>query len=259
MINSWLSLPLPGMIASLAGFYLASALLLIWLSFGRSTGLWVQRFKGVVAPFPSATMVLLAILVGFLGNDVSERNRRAAAAVQSESQALTTLYVLVSTSGLPTHDMAQNIRDYVTAVVNKEWPSMAEGQSAPEAELALDSLLETVAKVTPGTASNGTLDRILLDTALRIRAARAERLALSSDYASSLKWSCVLVLALMGQISLVVVHLERPRPQIAALAIFTTSIVVVIAQIATYESPFEPPIYIPPDPIAQVLKSLPDV
>jgi hypothetical protein len=63
----------------------------------------------------------------------------------------------------------------------------------------------------------------------------------------------------MGQISLVVVHLERPRPQIAALAIFTTSIVVVIAQIATYESPFEPPIYIPPDPIAQVLKSLPDV
>jgi len=44
LIDTWLSLPLPALWLCLAGFYSASAIILIYLSFGRLTGAWVQSF-----------------------------------------------------------------------------------------------------------------------------------------------------------------------------------------------------------------------
>ena len=59
MIDRWLSLPVPALVLTLTGFYSASALLLIYLCFGRATGAWVQSFKGVVAPFIGGIVVIL--------------------------------------------------------------------------------------------------------------------------------------------------------------------------------------------------------
>src|SRR5207237_4489091 len=113
------------------------------------------------------------------------------------------------------------IRIYATAVINKEWPSMENGEAAPEAEAAQDALLETVAQSDSAVAGNAALDRLLLDTALRVREARSDRLAFSSDFSENFKWSCVLLMALMAQISLTAVHLDEAQSQIAAMVIFT--------------------------------------
>ena len=45
-------------------------------------------------------------------------------------------------------------------------------------------------------------------------------------------------MALMAQISLAAVHLDEARAQIAAMVIFTASIVQVIGLIAIHEGPF---------------------
>jgi hypothetical protein len=71
----------------------------------------------------------------------------------------------------------------------------------------------------------GALARLLLDTALRVREARSDRLAFASDFSENFKWSCVLLMGLMAQISLAAVHLDEARAQFAAMVIFTTSIV----------------------------------
>jgi hypothetical protein len=57
----------------------------------------------------------------------------------------------------------------------------------------------------------------LLDTALKVREARSDRLAFSSDFSENFKWSCVLLMALMAQISLAAVHLDEARAQFAAM------------------------------------------
>jgi hypothetical protein len=258
MIDTWLTLPLPALILSLVGFYSASALLLVYFCFGRVTGPWVQSFKGVVAPFFGGIVIILGILMGFLANDVWDRNRRASGAVRSEAASLTSLYEIVAASGLPNAGINHAIRTYASAVIKKEWPSMGQGEAAPEAEAAQDNLLKVVAS--PQSVPNGgpALDRLLLDVTLKIRDARGDRLSLSADYSESDKWTCVLLFALMGQISLAVVHLERARPHIAAMVIFTSGIVVVIGLVASHEFPFSPPLTVSPEPIAEVLKFVPN-
>ena len=99
---------------------------------------------------------------------------------------------------------------------------------------------------------------VLLDIALKVREARGDRLTLSADYSESFKWAGVLLIALMGQISLAAVHLERARPQIAAMVIFTTGVVIVLGLIASHEYPFSSALSVSPEPIAKVVKMVPD-
>jgi Protein of unknown function (DUF4239) len=258
LIDAWLLLPLPALILILAAFYSASALVLIRLSFGATAGPWVRRFRGVVAPFVSAIVVIFGILTGFLANDVWDRNRRAAATVRGEGASLISLHALAAALGTPHVAIDRAIQAYAIAVIDMEWPRMENGEASPEAEAAQDALLETVAQSDSAVGGNAALDRLLLDTALRVREARSDRLAFSSDFSENFKWSCVLLMALMAQISLAAVQLDEARAQIAAMVIFTASIVLVIGLIATHEGPFQPPLGISPAPIAKLLNIVPD-
>lgn len=257
LIDAWLSLPLPALISILAAFYSVAALVLFRLSFGARVGPWVRSFRGVVAPYFAAIVTIFSILTGFLANNVWDRNRRAAATVRAEGASLISLHALAAALGTPHIAIDRAIRVYAIAVVDMEWPRMQNGESSPEAEAAQDELLETVAQsdTAPG---NAALDSFLLNTALRVRDARGERLALSSDFSENFKWTSVLLMALMAQISLAAVHLDEARAQIAAMVIFTASIILVIGLIAAHEGPFQPPLGITPTPIAKVLDLVPD-
>lgn len=257
LIDHWLALPLPALWLCLAGFYSASALLLIYLSFGRLTGRWVQSLRGIVAPYFSGIVVIFGILVGFLANDVWDRNRRAAAAVRSEAANLISLHDLLFISGLPSQPTDRAIHTYASTVVETEWPAMVQGEAAPQAEQAQDQLLETVANLEAEPNSSPAITRVMLDAALKIRDARYERLLLSADYSEGFKWLSVLAIALMGQISCGVVHLERARPQIAAIVIFTAGVIIVLGLIASHEYPFSSALSVSPEPLAKIVKMVP--
>ena len=168
------------------------------------------------------------------------------------------LYDLLSSSGLPALPIDHGIRTYVSAVVEKEWPAMARGEAAPEADSAQDRLLDAVADLEAEPNSSPAITRVMLDTALKIRDARYERLLLSADYSEGFKWMSVLVIALVGQISVAVVHLERARPHIAAMVIFTSGIVIVLGLIASHQFPFSSALSVSPEPIAEVLMLVPN-
>ncbi|MGH6794456.1 MAG: hypothetical protein ACREDH_04475, partial [Methylocella sp.] len=112
LIDAWLSLPLPALILTLAAFYSASALVLVRLSFGAMAGPWVRSFRGVVAPYFSAIVVIFGILTGFLANDVWDRNRRAAATVRAEAASLISLHALAAALGTPHVAIDRAIRAY---------------------------------------------------------------------------------------------------------------------------------------------------
>jgi hypothetical protein len=98
---------------------------------------------------------------------------------------------------------------------------------------------------------------VIFDTALAIRSARNSRIALAGDASEGSKWASVLVLAVMSQVSVAVAHLEKIHAQIAAIAILTVSLIVVIGILAAYELPFAPPLGVSPSPIAHVLDVVP--
>lgn len=254
MIYSWLELPVPVLLAVLSTCFVALAVLLVLLSFVLPTSQVVRSFRGVVAPFVGTVAVVFGILLGFLANDIWDRERRAAAAVRSEAESLLAIAKLAETFGLPHEPITGALRSYVETVVHDEWPSMRHGNSALSAEVALDRLLRTIAASDMAKMSGeADLHRLLIDAGLGVRAARNERLRLSNDGSAELKWLLVLALAVTSQIAVAVVHLESPRPQIAALTLWTASLIFVIGLLAVNEQPFAAANAIEPTPLLRVL------
>lgn len=130
---------------------------------------------------------------------------------------------------------------------------MAEGESAPAAEFALDRLLKTVARLDLSAVGNGDLRRLLLDSGLAVRAARNRRLNLARDETEPGKWLMVVALAVTSQIAVAIVHLDGMRAQIAALTIWTLGLIFVIGLLALHDEPFGPPFAVAPDPIIHIL------
>ena len=151
--------------------------------------------------------------------------------------------------------MRTAIRAYAQAVVDDEWPKLALEQRSPPTDAALNALLREVAL--PGASKDVGIQRTMLDMVLRIRAAHEDRLVLSADRTVPTKWAAVLILAVITQVAIALVHLDKPRPQAAALFIFTLAAVSVLGLLAVHESPFEPPVFVPPGPILDVLRQVP--
>ena len=252
---AWLALPVVMLFASLFAFYLATAALLVWLSFRSKLSDRIQSFKGLVAPFFVSTATIFGLLVGFLSNDIWERNKQASRVVLAESDTLLALYSLGAASGSDDRGLRTAIRVYVRAVVDDEWPRLAVQERSAQVDAALNTLLREVAQ--PVATKDAVIQRTMLDMVLRIRAAREDRVVLSNDRTMGTKWMAVLLLALITQIAIAAVHLERPRPQLAALVIFTIAAVSILGLLAVHEAPFEPPIFVPPGPIGDVLRQVP--
>src|SRR5205814_1118091 len=158
-------------------------------------------------------------------------------------------------SGSDSKALRASIRGYASAVVEDEWSRLQLQERSARADAALNALLREVAL--PGTSKDSGIQRTMLDMALKIRAAHEDRLELSHDRTAVTKWAAVLLLALLTQLAIAVVHLEKPRPQAAALFIFTLAAVSLLSFLAVHEAPFEPPVFIPPGPIADVLQKVP--
>jgi hypothetical protein len=253
---AWLGLPIITIFASLFAFYLATATLLVWLSFRSRWSERILSFKGLVAPFFVSTATIFALLVGFLSNDIWDRNKQASRAVLTESDTLVALYSLSAASGSDDRGLRAAIRGYVRAVVDDEWARLAVEERSAQADAALNALLREVAK--PASPQDAVIQRTMLDMVLKIRAAHEDRVVLSNDRTMVTKWVAVLLLAFITQIALAAVHLEKPRPQLAALLIFTIAAVSILGLLAIHEAPFEPPVFVPPGPIIDVLQQVPE-
>ena len=253
--TAWLGLPIVALFASLFAFYFAAAALLVWLSFRSRWSARIQSYKGLVAPFFVSIATIFSLLVGFLSSDVWERNKQASRVVLTESETLVALHSVGAASGIDDKSLRTAIRTYVLAVVEDEWPRLADQERSARADAALNALLREVAQ--HDASKDPVVQRTMLDMVLRIRAAHEDRVVLSNDRTMVTKWAAVLLLALMTQIAIAAVHLEKPRPQLAALLIFTFAAVSILGLLAVHEAPFEPPVFVPPGPIGDVLQAVP--
>ena len=109
---------------------------------------------------------------------------------------------------------------------------MSNGEGTPEAEAALDALFREVLTRSVQRTGNPVVERARIDLALKLRTLHATRLSLAADRTDELKWLILLILGVVAQLAIAVVHLERPRPQIGALAIFSAAVVIALGLVA---------------------------
>jgi hypothetical protein len=255
MINWWLELPTFGLFGILAAFYAVTAALISWCIFLSPLRARAQSITGVVAPFFGAISVLFALLTGFLANDVGDRNRQAWRSVRTESSAALSLHTLSIASVSDMAGIRAALRDYLQSVARDEWRTMSDDGPSPKTEAALAALLRELSNPKIATEAGQAVHNALLNTGIRLRDARADRLALASDRTNEVKWATVLILGVLTQIALAFVHLDKPRAQIAAIGLFSIAAIVALGLIALQEQPFDGAIFISSEPIEAVLKA----
>lgn len=256
IFDTWLDMPVWGIFASLIVTFALSGTIVHWLSFGAAVRPYSSSFTGVVAPFFGAVAVLFALLTGFLANEVWERNRQAMRAVLGEREGLMAIQAISTATVTDMEDIRDAARRYAQALIQDEWPSMRDQESSAKAGQALLDLLARISNPQIAAGAGPAAQTALLDTALKLRTARDDRLALSGDQTDRTKWTAVLILAFITQAAIGIVHLERPRAQIAALAIFSTAAITTLGLVAMRERPFDGPSRISPAPITEALQAV---
>ncbi|MBI5129592.1 MAG: DUF4239 domain-containing protein [Rhodopseudomonas palustris] len=256
MIRAWLDLSTTGTFVTLALLYYGVALALVTITCLSPLRGPVSRFNGVVAPFFSSVAVLFSLLTGFLGYEVTERNRRATSAVQAEAGELQNLYTLSVASVTDMHKIRIALKDYAKSVLHDEWPA-ARGESAAATTQTYDELLTQLSDPSISRDASAAVHVAMLSAAVRVGTARNSRLSLSTDRTSELKWISVLLLGVITQVALTLVHLDKPRAMLAALTVFATGAIVALGLIALQEDPFSGVFRVSAAPLERVL-TLPD-
>jgi len=256
VIYWWLDQSLGSIIAVLMVLFFCSALLIFLLSHHSPLSAPIKSCGGLVAPYFGSIGILFGLLTGFLAADISDRNRQAVRAVQSESEALTSMHALSIASVSDMAEIRGKIRAYAQSVVADEW-TPAGMTPSPKTEAALTALMQSVADPKLAAESSNAVHSALVNLSLRVAGARTDRLALGIDRSSDLKWISVLFLCLMTQIALGMVHLEKPRAQATALTLFTLAAVIALGLIAEQEAPFDGALQISRSPIDSVLRLAP--
>ncbi len=256
IFDRWLDLPVWGIFGALAVTFAFSAASLYWLTFSATMKPRTSTLVGVVPPFFGAVAILFALLTGFLANDVWDRNRVANRSILSERDAMLAIQAMSIAAASDMSGIRAAVQDYARTLIEDEWPLMQEQESSPKASDALNALLARVADPRVGTDAGTAAQGVLLDTVLKLRSSRHDRLAMSDDRSDRTKWAAVLFLALITQVAIGIVHLERPRAQVAALSIFSMAVVITLGLVAIRERPFDGPLRFSSQPLAEALEMM---
>lgn len=253
VLHLWMAQSTELMALMLGGAFAAFALFLCWLSFSSPLAPMIQNWKGVAPPFVGVPATLFGLLMTFLSQDVWDANRRAYREIYLEREQLTTLSALTDNHGSGAPEVTSAIREYVEATVGLEWKAMETGEESPEAKAALDALTRAAS----GARIEPAFQRVLIDTVMKLRSAREQRLAIAGAYPDDRKWASIVLIAFVTQVSIAVVHLDRARPQLLAQAIFAAAAIVAIALVAAVSEPYAPPKAVSSEPLEQLLDKLP--
>ncbi len=254
MIEAWLDLPTLGVFFMLAVLYATTGAGIAWVSFGGRLGARVRRLDGVVAPYFGAVSILFALLTGFLANDIGDRNRQAARAVQAEAAELRNVFTLSVASASDMSAIRAAWAAYLKAVIVDDWRAMDRGEQAASASSAYDAMLREVSDPKIATEAGAAVHAALLSAAVRVGTARSERLAIASDRTNDIKWAVVLLLGVMTQIAIGLVHLQKRNAHLAALTVFSIAVVIALGLIGLQERPFAGQVHVGPGPLQELTK-----
>jgi heme/copper-type cytochrome/quinol oxidase subunit 3 len=250
--------------------WLLFALVLVAMVVLSVAGLLVYRYfvperedlthNDVAGPIISAVGTILAVILSFLLVTVWQEYDSAASTVETESSAVSDLYH--SAAYFPPavgKDVRSQLLSYVNAIVYEEWPEMRTGSSSNDVRRISLHIMATVARYSPTTSAQQTLQQAALSDVHTFQDARRDRLFDNAQGIPIIFWAGNLLLA---SITIGLCYIFRVRNVMmhvlmtAALAAVIGAIFVLIAE---FDYPFRGTGQIPPTSFTHLQKTLPSL
>jgi hypothetical protein len=219
-----------------AGYGWATLIILItvgvttyWLLNSSPASNWFKASEDIVPPYFALPSILFALFATALATDIWLKHTQAKDALISETAGVRSLVLLASALGPNGAALEQATRNYVVAVVDKEWDAMTRGdrtnkESALSELEALDAAVTTIGR-DPQLPQYVALR--LHDALENIRLHRLQRISLAHDAISMAKWAAPMALAVLTLVTVAAVHIRRPR------AMFIAMVLAILCMIAT--------------------------
>ncbi len=224
---------------------------LLWLTHHSRYAAWLHSYRGVAPNFLSVIGVLFALNLVFLANDTWHAHDLALDAVFKEAGALRIIVALSDNLPTPIRSKVEHsVRNYARLATITEWPLLAERRSSLEATAELDNLLGNLASEAVGAALGSSVHTLILQQVVQVRILRDLRVALSQTHVNPLKWLGMAFLGLLMMVSLVMVHIDQPKPEFLAILLFAAAAAPTASIVLVQGNPFQQPTAVTYEPIA---------
>jgi hypothetical protein len=229
----------------------------VWL--GRAA---VSRSRGdghheVLGTLLQTAGTMHAVFLAFLVVAVWQSYDAARANVAEEASSLATLYR--STVAMDQHtgeEMRQTIRNYVNAVIDKEWVIQAQTGGASDAARAAGLALYRVIGREPPELKQiySAIDGSTLEILSQIQSDRNKRTLQAEQSLPLLVWAVAIGSGLMVLIMSFLMLMERLSTQIFATSLLACTIGLLLCTTFVFSRPFSGPMSISPDAFAHSLE-----
>ncbi|WP_135465836.1 bestrophin-like domain [Crenalkalicoccus roseus] len=197
--------------------------------------------KAPVAPFFTSVTALFALFVAFAAADAWSRDDHAAVALGQESRALSAVRAAGRALGEPGAPLGAALADYLSVSLREEWGELRNLRPSAAAGAALHRLEEAAlaaARPAFGPDEAGAIRHELVRGVHALQAARDARLRFGSDFGQGWKWGGLLLLCFASQLSIALVHLDRPRTALVTQALFGLAATTGLGILAGFEGPY---------------------
>ena len=199
--------------------------------------------------------LLFALIVGFLAAQVWSDAGRAQEAVNREASALRSVVLLVHAfPGEPETRMRALVRRHIGEAVEEEWPAMASQRATLSVvPVPLAQELQLAVGLVPRTEGQRAAQRAIVDSLQSALDARRQRIIVSESSLNWVKWTGVILVALLTLVAIAFVHSDNRLTAALALGMFAVAVGVSLMLIAAQERPFHGEFAVSPDVLIQVM------
>jgi len=236
-------------------FYFSISLSIYWLCCISNFKENLRAFHGVVAPYILVPMSIFALSSALLGVSVWDHFQNNAKAIGTEAQAIEAYITLVRSVPLEGKEhLVSDAKAYARSALTEEWGMIAnEGHPHEGTSVYLQKLISDTVELAIESKLPTFLQSALLQSVQGINNARNARLSMINDEPDSIRWLSIILLGVMVLISVAMVHLDKPKPMLATLAVSTASICIVLSLVGLAVNPFSGMLMISKAPLEQVL------
>ena len=253
---SWLQdLPFAGLALTVfAATFLATAAVYI-VVMALAVGERGEAFKAISPGMLPPMGLLFGLIIGFLAAQVWSDAGRAQEAVNREASALRSVVILVHAfPGEPETRMDALIRRHIREAADEEWPAMAHQRATLTVIPApLAQGLQLAIGLSPRTEGQKAAQREIVDSLQSALDARRQRIIVSESSVNWVKWTGVILVALLTLVAIAFVHSDNRLTAALAMGIFASAVAVSLMLIAAQERPFSGQFAVRPDVLIEVM------
>jgi len=255
-MTDWLqNLPLAGLIVVVVAVTFLSSLAVYLVVMRLAVGSRREAFKGVSPGMLPPLGLLFGLIVGFLAAQVWSDAGNAQDAVNREASALRSVVLLVHAfPGEPETRMDALVRRHIREAAAEEWPAMAHQRATLSViSASLAQALQLAVGLSPRTEGQRAAQREIVDSLQSALDARRQRIIVSESSVNWVKWTGVILVALLTLIAIAFVHCDNRLTAALAMGLFAAAVGVSLMLIAAQERPFSGQFAVRPDVLIQVM------